>query len=300
VPVVGYGISVRGIPYWSLPGPTEQRHVVDCTLVDHLDPFDPGGGREGEGWRVDHDDDQLRVDIEGGSTVHLRVDGQVGSAALRPGRWDAEKTAMFFLMGVLPLGLPRFGLAPLHASAFSFDGRHSLIVMGDSGAGKSTMLSIALDQGATFIGDDTCAITSDGVVWPGPGLVATRGAKATALPTYNDKPVRLVETLPRTPLVIGASVILQPEAGCTTAMEELSGAEALLALLTQSRSPWLSTGPRYHELRLRATEAVANRPVAIARYDQGVVSKEELFDLLLGWFSKAAGSAARSPSEVKV
>jgi hypothetical protein len=73
----------------------------------------------------------------------------------------------------LPLILHTTGALVLHASACTRDG-HTVVVCGQPGAGKSSLVVGLLDAGWTAVSEDLCAIDLRGdapVVWPGPPWV---------------------------------------------------------------------------------------------------------------------------------
>lgn len=51
--------------------------------------------------------------------------------------------------------------APLHATCIAIDGR-GVLLLGDSGAGKSDLALRLIDRGAVLVSDDYCRCTPDG------------------------------------------------------------------------------------------------------------------------------------------
>lgn len=70
---------------------------------------------------------------------------------------DAPDVALFVLGSVLGFLCHQRGLLPLHASCVAFKGR-VLAFAGHSGAGKSTMATLLLAQGAQLLSDDITVI----------------------------------------------------------------------------------------------------------------------------------------------
>jgi hypothetical protein len=89
-----------------------------------------------------------------------------------------------FLIGqVLPLAAAIRGYEILHASAVCIDGR-AVAFLGDSAAGKTSLATNMLLEGADFLADDALALEArDGVVvaHPGPPIAAVRHAEVDRL-----------------------------------------------------------------------------------------------------------------------
>jgi hypothetical protein len=95
-----------------------------------------------------------------------------------PWRWQR------FLVGrVLPWAAVLRGLEPLHASAVQIDGR-AVALVGQTGAGKTSLALQLVARGAGFMSDDVLAL-DDGQVLrahPGAGVAAVRPAERAAIP----------------------------------------------------------------------------------------------------------------------
>lgn len=74
------------------------------------------------------------------------------------------------------------GYALLHGSAISIDGR-TLVVLGDRGAGKSTLCAYAHSQGDNIVADDL-VLTDGAKVFAGPRLLALKPDDGRAEPMY--------------------------------------------------------------------------------------------------------------------
>jgi hypothetical protein len=94
--------------------------------------------------------------------------------------WDWQR----FLIGqVLPLVAALRGYELLHASAVCF-GEHAVAFLGDTGAGKTSLATNMLLEGADFVADDALALEArDGhvIAHPGPPIAAVRHAEVDRL-----------------------------------------------------------------------------------------------------------------------
>jgi hypothetical protein len=248
--------------------------------------------RSGDDWVLAFDEDRLWVSILGGASYSLTLPSH-GRSVVEVHReaWSAVKAGLFFVLGVLPLALPRFGLTPLHGSSFSLHGSGAVIVMGDSGTGKSTILARQLELGATLLADDAVAVDDRGRLRPGPPYWTSRNDQLGDMPDYLGKAVCTADKRLEGPIRLGAAIVLSPKSGSGLAITPLSGKEAFLAVLSNQRSPWLFTNQREQARRLAATTAVARVPVAIAHYDQGRHTPEQLIQRINAWAEPLAGGS---------
>lgn len=90
-----------------------------------------------------------------------------------------------FLVGqILPLAALLHGLETLHSSSVAIDGR-ALLLLGSSGAGKTSVALHLAGQGAVLLSDDVTAIEPDGptvLAHPGTSLASVDVAEAERLP----------------------------------------------------------------------------------------------------------------------
>ena len=277
-----YGIDVVGVPSF-VTARSPVLHRATCERYDALPPLAHAKERSGDGWRVEHDDDRLRLELDRGATFAADLKADAATIGIALEEWSFDKASVFVLLGFVPLLLPRFELAPLHGAAFSRDGSHADLVLGHTWSGKTSTLATFLARGAEFVADDACAIDDGGRVWPGPAIWATRNEQPSDLPDYNGKAVLVAERPAQSTLDVGSTLILEPTDGVDFTLEELRGTEALVAVLGQSRSPWLFTSPDDQARRLRAAQTVASRPVARIRYDQARFTPDTLCDALESW-----------------
>jgi len=279
----GYGIDVIGGPSWPSSG-NIAIGSIQWTEAPSRNLPSLSDARDGDDWRLEYDEDRFWVSLEGGASymVELPDDGAATVTAVLEG-WPLEKASLFFILGLLPLALPRFGLTPLHGAAYSTDGVTACLVMGDSGTGKSTTLATQISRGATFLADDACAIDQRGSLWPAPPYWASRDEPSGADHDYIGKAVHRAERTADGPLDVGCTIVLRPEPGSALGVERLPAQESLLAAIANQRSPWLFTSRDEQARRLTATTAVAGRPVGLARYDQDRHEPGELVDAIDAW-----------------
>ena len=291
-----YGIDVIGGPSWGTDVGTALSRIRWHQTPRANLPSLPEAC-EGDDWRLEHDLDRLWVSVEGGASFFLELpDDAPAEVEVHLDGWEAEKASLFFLMGVLPLALPRFKLTPLHGAAFSPDGKSASIVMGDSGMGKTTTLARNIARGASFLADDACAIDDRGMLWPAPPCWASRDEPSTSRHDYLGKAVHLVDHVLPGPIDVSSAIVLRPERGAELGVERLSAHESMLAVIRNQRSPWLFTSRTEQARRLTATAAIASRPVGVARFDQGVHTPDELGDAIDAW----ADPLRRAPESASV
>jgi hypothetical protein len=259
--VTGYGLGVRSIPGdWSevsiAPSPRGLIDWVCCTerlssteatwwLHDEEDGFVVG-------WRSEA---QYELRLLPSPTVHVSL-----------GPADEIYAALSFVIAVLPLSLPYFGLEPFHGSAVGLPSGGALAILAPAGVGKSTTAASLLARGFVFLADDASAIDEDGMLWPGPPVYAPRLVSdiSGAVAEYEGKSVVRAANYDGSPRPVERIVILSRRVG---AMElvPLDGADACLGILSQVRAPWA--------LAERRREAQLGRAALLAR--QSVVARLE-------------------------
>lgn len=133
-------IAFAGSPAWAEP---------DSAPVGQIGPI--ALYREVSGWALHYrlPAGHLACRIDGaGAAISLSWDDGFPPADVRP-----------YLLGpVLGLALQIRGVPALHAAAVAIDGR-ALLLMGASGAGKSTTTAALIRAGAALIADDIAALT---------------------------------------------------------------------------------------------------------------------------------------------
>ena len=274
-----YGVDVCA---GALPPSSNDHRTLRWSLVADLSVGTFDDRRSGDDWRIENDQDRLYVSITDGAAFAFQPD-HVPAVQVRLDGWSEDRALVFFLMGVLPLTLPRFGLAPLHGAAFTRADGSACVVMGDSGSGKTTTLGRHLALGAALVGDDACAFDEQGRIWPGPPMWASRDAPQSDLPDYLGKAVLPTSEVPEGPVSLGCSVILDVAAGATLGLERLTGRDALLGVVRHNRSSWLFTRPADQRRRLAVNVATASAPVAMVRYDPAIHGIHDVARVMDPW-----------------
>lgn len=124
-----------------------------------------------------------RPPTSNGSEISFTIDG-VGSywvssgsrINLLPSADAPAKNVRLFLLGsAMGAILHQRGILPLHANALG-NGNRAFAVMGETGAGKSTLAAEFHDNGYRIIGDDVCAVSFDDAdrPWVSPGIPRLR------------------------------------------------------------------------------------------------------------------------------
>jgi hypothetical protein len=99
----------------------------------------------------------------------FQVAGDGSQIACAPNDLPPWLWQRFLIAQPLPLASLLHGYEPLHASAVAVDGR-ALLLLGTSGAGKSSVALQLTARGATFVADDVTALeVRDGAVAAHPG-----------------------------------------------------------------------------------------------------------------------------------
>ena len=95
-------------------------------------------------------------------------------------------------------------LANIHASCVAIGGK-GVLLLGESGAGKSDLALRLIDEGASLVADDRCALfLSRGKLWARPpqtiaGLLEMRGLGIIALPHLAKVPIAMAVVLKARP-----------------------------------------------------------------------------------------------------
>ena len=121
--------------------------------------------------RRDEDDNSDALEVRRPSPDALHLSFADGASFLVDakthridGIWSAPLTfddALVYLVGpVLGAALRLLRRSVLHASAVEVDGR-AVLVMGEAGAGKSTMTAALVNRGLPLVSEDVCAIDVD-------------------------------------------------------------------------------------------------------------------------------------------
>ena len=179
-----------------------------------------------------------------------------------------EPVYTYLISQVISVALLQQGIESLHASAVAIDGK-AIVLVGDSGFGKSTLTAALLQRGALLVTDDLLVLEErDGAydVAPGacrlkldPATAAMLGINWPGVPMA-DGSGKLVYLLPeskcaRAPLPLAAIVLLAPLSQ-RPMIEEVSLAEATRALLAATFNP-LHNEPERLAALLRNAEKTA-------------------------------------------
>lgn len=287
--LVGYDIAMLGVPgSWPVASVAPVRAFLHWTTpqVGLLSGGDWWTEERPTGLTVGwYEEAEYRVEME--PEPHVEV--TLGPAS-------EEYAALSFVLAVLPLALPLFGLEPLHGVALALDGDRAMMLMGGSESGKSTTAASLRSMGLRFLADDACAIDAEGMLWPGPPLLTTRTPAPgdQVLATYDGKSVLAIDAHPSQPHTPVAAIVLRPEQGARLALQPLSGAEALSAVLGQVRAPW-ALPQRRQRLQLAIASRVAAGPVAVVTFDHARHAPVSVAELILSWVSAVGYGAAVQP-----
>lgn len=200
-----------------------------------------------------------------GLTARIGINSvELGGSAEGYRRWVAVRNSMLFVLAHLYMQRGRYLLhsAALHQDGSESDAEATLLVVGDSGRGKSTLTYAAMQSGISVMGDDMVVVTpSDaGVVAQGVPRVLTvptdvlRGQvdPTSVLPGDDRRRIELVgHDLHREPELITTVVLCDHDPGpgridtvsATNSLEQLAAAFVLSALAEPMRR-WFPTAAR--------------------------------------------------------
>lgn len=199
---------------------------------------------------------------------------------------DEQEAAMAFVASGLPLALPMFGLEPLHGSAVQV-GDRALLVLGDSGTGKSTLAGALDASGYALVADDACAIDRAGWLMPGPPFFNPRDDRLEqpVIGSYNNKLVRRPFGHATRPLQPLGTIVLDPCTGASLGLEPVTRREALMLVLANVRaSTYLSE--RRRSLQLEVAASLAELPMRRLMFDPATSANDTVVDaaaMALSW-----------------
>ncbi len=272
----GYGVAVAGLPapwlprslsgYWGEMCWSAERGLVATGSRSWV--RDLGAGLT-VGWAGYA---EFRVTAPPSSEVRATL-GTIGE----------QQAVLAFLLSALPLSLPLFDLEPLHGSAVSL-GDCVVLLLGSSGAGKSSLAAALVERGFAFLADDACAIDAHGRLWPGPPLLASRSDAiiGTVVGCYDGKSVEVPQGHRTDPLAVERIAILGPEPGSQLAIHTLAQRDALAAVFRHVRAPAVLAARR-RALQLQVVARAAALPVATFSYEPGRHTPGEVADLIVEW-----------------
>jgi hypothetical protein len=167
---------------------------------------------------------------------------------------DAEPAYTYLISQVISVALLKRNIESFHASAVAHDGK-AIVLLGESGRGKSTLTAALLQHGAKLITDDLLVLRSHGddyVAVPGafriklePATAARLGVAWTGTPLADDSGKHIyrldAEHWVMEDTLVGSIVVLESNA-VEIRTERLSTADATRALLEATFNP-LHTEP---------------------------------------------------------
>jgi hypothetical protein len=273
-PVYRYRLAGLGFQS-SLPLPelgTEwpEAPEADVLIAEGAVPLPPQGPAPRGGMAWSSTPERCLLDIHG--VARFRVSGGQRITFERAGGVGDDFLRLYLLGSVLGVLWHQRGLLPLHAGAVAIDGRAWAFV-GQSGAGKSSLVVTMAACGAGYLCDDVCVVQlaadtdvdRGALVWP--GLARLRvSPEICALLTLADTPPldpmgkhTLAPRWPRpsgTRPLAGVVVLETDRQAAQPALERLDAAAALGALLTHTYRPeYLSTEQRARHFRACAALA---------------------------------------------
>jgi hypothetical protein len=275
--VRGYGIQLSGLPgRWPSCEGSEPLARLSWNQI----PASPS--RAEDRWS-DERPDGFTIGWAGWAEYRVERSGDRGEVEVLLGGIDPWDAAIGLVLSVLPLALPLFDLEPLHGSAVTI-GDRALLILGHSGAGKSTIAAGLRDRGFGFVTDDACAIDASGLLWPGPPLLATRDDGGSGRIRYDDKSVVPIQGHRADPLSVAGTIVLVPSSTSNLRVPSLSGTDALAAILGHVRSGWLHA-KRRRALQLEVASLMSLRPVAAVEYRPEEHRPVDVVEAVAGWTS---------------
>ena len=207
---------------------------------------------------------------------------------------EESEALLGFMHAVLPLGLPLFGIEPLHGSAV-VRGEEAVLMIGPAGAGKSTLAAALEGHGYRFLSDDACAIAEDGSVLPGPPLAAHYSPPPTHDPVADYAPKVLAT--PRSARTVHARparvVALASADGGELSCAPLSQREAFMEILSNVRGPSAQSQLRA-ERQLWVSSLLSELPAARVRCDLKTHAPEQVAAAIAEWADGAAPETAQA------
>lgn len=116
-----------------------------------------------------HADEQAGWRLRGGNYGEHWLSADGLRLICKPARANVQDWQRFLVAQVLPFAAAVKGLEVMHASAVVLDGG-AVVLLGASGAGKTTLALALCELGASFLADDVLALaTENGRLWAHPG-----------------------------------------------------------------------------------------------------------------------------------
>lgn len=214
---------------------------------------------------------------------------------------DEVQAAEAFVLSVLPMALPLFGLEPMHGAAV-LTGSGALLVLGVSGSGKSSIAASLEERAFPLLAEDACAFDHEMSLWPGLPTLAPRwdSAGQSALAPYDEKMLRLASRHTSHPQKPAAVVLLQPTPGLPSPRSRpIPSTKAFPLLLEQVRHPWLLAQER-QALQMAVVAQLSQLPVMSLELDPGTAAPQHSADAILEWLRRAGLESAAVPASVSL
>jgi hypothetical protein len=277
-----FGLTIRGIPIDVLSPPIPRARELTWLASHGAVPGHP------KGW-VRQDGQDVIVGWGGWADYRVSPDGSV--VARVDGVAETE-AGLAFVVSVLPLALPVFGLEPLHGSAVS-TGAGAILMLGRSGAGKSTLAAVLDERGLGFVADDACAFDRSGRLWSGPAMLNPRSDDLPhpIVGEYNGKLVRCPLTTTTGSFDVQAIVVLDSAVGASLELVRTGRSEAFTRILGHARVPWFLEEER-RSTQLQVVSRLAARPTSVLRFDPTRHDATHTADLILAWATESASMGA--------
>ena len=273
---VAFGVRLLDLP--DIPFPLGGANHRGSTLQW----FHSHGSVAGEWFWKRATDTSLSIGWSGYASYEVEVEAPARSitATLEV---DLTEGAIAFVVSVLPLILPCWGLEPLHGSAV-LAGDGAMIVLGPSGAGKSSLAAALECRGLPFITDDASAFDEDLLLWPGPPVVNPRWTEAQqpSVGDYNDKRMRIPSRYSAEPVPAAAVIVLEPGSHTSLTVSEPKSDARLQAILANARHGEFLRRRR-SSLQFKVATGLAQLPLVTVGLDPMRHGPEDVLKALETW-----------------
>jgi len=196
---------------------------------------------------------------------------------------SAESLRHVVLDQILPRLLAQRGLLVLHGSLAATPDGHHVVIIGNSGMGKSTLASAFALAGGAVLTDDCLAVDFDGDrvraipsypglrLWPDSltAMFPSREAEATPMAHYSDKkrlPSTPSATRPLAPPIDAILVLQHADGSDVIELSPVSPQQACMALITNSFQLDLGDLRHTHKLLGLAADLARQIPVFTLRH----------------------------------
>jgi hypothetical protein len=257
--------------------------------------------------------DELGFDFPGVAQAWVTPDSRITLWR----RYDAsiESLRHVLLDQILPRLLAQQGHMVLHGAAVHTQGGSTLLMLGDSGMGKSTLAAAFGQSGADVLSDDGVLIalhpgTAHAVhavpcyaglrLWPDSldSVMADRAGESTAMAHYNDKRRLLQPGLTHASYALDAIVILQPSIDAISIeLEACRGQDACIALVRNAFQLDLGDHGNLQVLLSRAADTVHGVPVLTLAYPRDYATLPRVIHTLVSMLDRLASADSDTDNE---